>query len=325
MIEQRQRAWPVLIVGFLTFIAAEVAAQTVTEFPVPKGSRPHDVAPAPDGKVWYTAQFTGELGLLDPSTGSTRHIKLGDRARPHGVIVGPDGAPWITDGGLNAIVRVDPKTEAITVYTLPKYSGYANMNTATFDQTGALWFTGQTGIYGRVEPATGKVEWFDSPRGRGPYGIATAPDGSVYYASLAAGFVGRIDIGRQGWTLKVLELPTPNQGARRVWSDSKGMIWVAEWNSGQLSRYDPKSETWRAWRPPGPNPQVYAVYVDERDIVWITDFGANAITSFDPVRESFTPYPLPSPNSAVRQLLGRPNEIWGAASGADKLVVIRTK
>ena len=81
------------------------------EFPVPAGSHPHDVAPALDGGVWYTAQFTGALGWLDPTTGDTREVPLGAGSSPHGVIVGPDGAPWITDSGLNAIVRVDPATE----------------------------------------------------------------------------------------------------------------------------------------------------------------------------------------------------------------------
>ena len=44
-------------------------ALTVREYPVPAGSRPHDVAPARDGGVWYTAQGSGELGWLDPKTG----------------------------------------------------------------------------------------------------------------------------------------------------------------------------------------------------------------------------------------------------------------
>ena len=77
------------------------ATYTIQEYAVPAGSHPHDVAPAPDGSVWYTAQATGELGRLDPATGATYHILLDPRARPLGVIVGPDGAPWITDGGLN--------------------------------------------------------------------------------------------------------------------------------------------------------------------------------------------------------------------------------
>src|SRR5918911_1742140 len=105
--------------------AAEVQVRT---FPVPAGSLPHDVAPAPDGSVWYTAQATGELGRLDPATGQTTHIKLGNQSAPHGVIVGPDGAPWITDGGLNAIVRVDPASREVTRFPLPAGTRNVNMN-----------------------------------------------------------------------------------------------------------------------------------------------------------------------------------------------------
>src|ERR1044071_7028573 len=47
---------------------------TIQEYTVPAGSHPHDVAPAPDGTVWYTAQALGELGRLDPKTGETHQI-----------------------------------------------------------------------------------------------------------------------------------------------------------------------------------------------------------------------------------------------------------
>jgi streptogramin lyase len=159
------------------------AEPQLQEYPVPPGSHPHDVAPAPDGTVWYTAQRLGELGRLDPATGETHHIPLGGGSAPHGVIVGPDDAAWVTDGGLNAIVRVDPLTEEVQTYPLPAGTGYANLNTATFDDQGILWFTGQSGIHGRLDPATGQLEVFASPRGRGPYGITAASNGTVYYAS----------------------------------------------------------------------------------------------------------------------------------------------
>ncbi|MDQ3898768.1 MAG: lyase, partial [Actinomycetota bacterium] len=123
----------------------------MTTYPVPAGSRPHDVAPAPDGSVWYTAQAAGELGRLDPATGATSHVRLGAGSAPHGVIVGPDGAPWVTDGGLNAIVRVDPATRAVTRFPLPSGTRNVSMNTATFGRDGILWFTGQAGFYGRLD------------------------------------------------------------------------------------------------------------------------------------------------------------------------------
>src|SRR5262249_50754045 len=142
-----------LVAGLVTQPA--VAQPVVQEFSVPAGSHPHDVAPAADGGVWFTAQAAGYLGWLDPNTGEVRQIPLGQHSAPHGVIVGPDGAPWITDGGQNAIVRVDPATSAVQVFPLPGRN--VNLNTATFDRTGTLWFTGQGGFYGRVNPVTGDV------------------------------------------------------------------------------------------------------------------------------------------------------------------------
>lgn len=320
---------------------------TVTEFRVGAGQGPHDVAPAADGGVWYTAQRTGELGWLDPKTGEYRMTKLGAGSAPHGVIVGPDGNAWVTDGGLNAIVKVDAKTHAVTRYPLPASRGNANLNTATFDRNGTLWFTGQSGIYGRLDPRTGAVTVFDSPRGSGPYGITTCPDGSVYYASLANSFIAYINLETGEAT--VIEPPTQRQGARRVWCDSQSAIWVSEWNAGRLARYrgTPRgtppvecpvmggctatsaptqpSYGWVEWKLPGANPMAYAVYVDENDIVWLTDFGANALVRFDPTTETFTSLSFTQPNAAVRQLLGRPGEVWGAMSGQDKLIVVLTR
>lgn len=305
------------------FVNSSVEEASIQEFPVPLGSRPHDVAPMPNGAlVWYTAQGSGELGRLDPTTGKTHHIALGKGSAPHGVIIGPDGAPWITDGGLNAIVRVDPLTEEVKVYSLPMDSDYGNLNTATFDHNGTLWFTGQSGIYGRLDPQVGKIEVFQAPRGPGPYGISTTTNGTVYYSSLAGSYVARINL--ESGNSSVFEPPTADQGARRVWPDSQGRIWVSEWNAGQLTVYNPVTGEWKEWRLPGDNPMPYAVYVDGKDMVWLSDFGANALVRFNPTDEGFEVFTLPSSEANVRQILGRPGELWGAESGADKLVVINT-
>ncbi|HEY4620848.1 MAG TPA: hypothetical protein VIG93_04045 [Gaiellaceae bacterium] len=323
--------WPLLVLLAALALAAPrpvpagdgQGGYEVREYAVPAGSHPHDVAPARDGGVWYTAQGSGELGWLNPKTGRVRHTPLGSGSAPHGVIVGPDGAPWITDSGLNAIVRVDPRTRKVRRFPLPARTGYANLNTATFDRRGVLWFTGQNGVYGRLDPKIGRVRVFTSPRGPGPYGIATTPGGAVYFASLAGSYVGRVDT-RTG-RATVLRPPTRGQGARRVWSDSRGRIWVSEWNAGKLGMYDPARRRWREWRLPGPDPQPYAVFVDDEDLVWLTDFGANALVRFDPRNGQFTTIELPSPSAEVRQLLGRPGEVWGAESGVDKLLVVRVK
>jgi virginiamycin B lyase len=314
-----------LLIAALAMSAPTWAATRfdVRYYPVPKGAHPHDVAPAPDGSVWYTAQAQGALGRLDPATGKTEHIPLGKGSAPHGVIVGPDGAAWVTDGGLNAIVRVDPQTKAVTVWKLPEGRGSANLNTATFDKDGVLWFTGQSGIYGRLNPQTGDMKVYDAPRGRGPYGITTTPKGEVYYASLAGNYIARLDTHSGQAT--VIEPPTPGQGARRVWADSQSRVWVSEWNAGSVSVYDPATRQWQSWKLPGERPRAYSIYVDERDVVWLSDFAANAIVRFDPRTERFESFPSTLPNANVRQMLGRQGEVWGAESGVDRLVVIAAK
>jgi virginiamycin B lyase len=300
---------------------AEVAVQAYT---LPNGGgSPHDVAVGADGIVWYTAQRSGHLGRLHPGTGKVDLIPLGAGAAPHGVIIGPDGAPWITDSGTNAIVRVDPQTRGVKRWPLPEARGYVNLNTATFDKRGRIWFTGQRGFYGRLDPTTGEMRVWEAPRGRGPYGIATTPDGNVYYASLAGSHIARVDPDSGAAT--VIEPPTKSQGARRVWPDSKGRIWVSEWNSGNVSRYDAKTGEWRTWKLPGTRPRAYAVYVDDTDMVWLSDFGANAMVRFDPEREQFETFPSDRRGANVRQILGRPGEVWAPESGADRLVVYRTK
>jgi virginiamycin B lyase len=204
----------------------------------------------------------------------------------------------VTDSGLNAIVKVDHESFELSEYPVPGTN--ANLNTAAIDPDGVVWFTGQ-----------------------GPYGITVTPAGDVYFASLAGNYLGRIEPDGDSFRVVELDPPTPSQGTRRAWSDSQGVIWTSEWNAGQVGRYDPATDSWQEWRLPGESPQAYAVYVDERDDVWLTDFSNNALVRFDPDTETFASIPLPDPGSAVRQLHGRPGQVWGAASGVDKLVVVR--
>ena len=250
-------------------------------------------------------------------------MRLGDGAAPHGVVFGPDDALWVTEGGQNAIARVDPRDFRVQLWRLPADKANANLNTGIFDARGIYWFTGQNGIYGRFDPRSERMQVWDAPRGRGPYGITLTPQGTVWYVSLAGNHLAQIedlDTGR----VRIVEPPTPNQGARRVWSDSQGRLWISEWNSGNVSVHDPRDGSWRAWRLPGERPRAYSVYVDERDIVWLTDFPANAIVRFDPRSERFTAFPSDRSGANVRQMAGRPGEAWGGESGNNRLVRIET-
>jgi virginiamycin B lyase len=236
--------------------------------------------------------------------------------------VGPDGAPWFTDGGQNAIVRVDPATKQVKIWRLPpERMPYTNLNTAAFDGRGRIWFTGQNGIYGRLDPKTGDMNVWDAPKGRGPYGITGTPKGDIWFVSLAGSYLANVDLENGAAT--VYEPPTKDQGARRVWSDSKGRLWISEWNSGNVSVYDPSDKSWKQWKLPGEKPRTYAVWVDPDDKVWLSEWAANAIVRFDPATEKFDSFPSNRKNANVRQMLGRKGETWIAESGTERIRVIR--
>src|SRR5438477_329805 len=203
--------------------SAQESPFRVKYYPIEARVGLHDVAPAPDGTIWFTGQGNGTLGRLEPRDGSSKLVSLGKGAAPHGVTIGPDGAPWITEGGQNAIARVDPGDHKVTLFRLPEKEAYANLNTGVFDKNGIYWFTGQSGIYGRLDPKSGDITVFRAPRGRGPYGMTVTPKGDVWYASLAGSHIAKIDVPPGNAT--VVEPPTASQGARRGWADSIGRVW----------------------------------------------------------------------------------------------------
>jgi virginiamycin B lyase len=305
----------------LGLTASALANDRVSYFPVKQGSGPHDVAAAVDGGVWYSGQRNGTLGYIDPKTGKESVIPIGSGSSPHGVIVGPDGSPWLTDGGLNANVRYDLKARKFEYFMLPPQMPYANLNTGVFDKDGIYWFTGQNGVHGYVNPKTGKHESWKSPR-RGTYGITVTPANEVWYVALAGDHLGKID--KATGNVTVVEPHKKGAGPRRVWSDSKGLLWVSFWHSGEVGVYDPAAKTWKTWLlPNNPGSGCYSVYVDEQDKVWLTDFMTNSIVRFDPATEKFESFPSDRRGAQVRQMLGRPGEAWGAESGNNRLVLVR--
>jgi virginiamycin B lyase len=305
----------------LALAATTVQAVEVKFYQLPSGAYPHDVAPATDGTVWFSGQSQGFAGRFDPQTGKLEKIPLGPGAAPHGVIVGPDGNAWLTEGGQNAIARVDAATKEVKLYPLPAAFARANLNTLVFDKSGIVWFTGQNGVHGRVDPKSGKVDAWSSPRGRGPYGITVTPAGEVWYASLAGDHIARVD--RSSGEATVVDPPRKGVGPRRIWSDSKGLLWVSFWHSGGVGRYDPAAKIWTTYPMPQSKSGTYSVYVDDQDRVWATDWTANAIQRFDPKTEKYTTFPSDKRGAYVRQMLGRPGEAWGGESGTDRLVVVR--
>lgn len=292
------------------------AAQDVRVYPLGPGAQPRDVAVESGGAVWYAG--AGAVGRLDPADGAIRRIALPPGAQPSAITVAADGAPWVADAGRELILRIDPATAEIKPYTLPKFHSHAELNTVAIAADGAIWFTGLSGIYGRIVPATGKAEWYDTPRGRGPVASAAARDAAIYFAAAPANYVARIDPrGLGGWLLSFVGPPLPAGGVVALALGADDAAWIAQPDAGAVSRF---GGGWRSWKLPGPA-RPMAVHV-ERGAVWLFDQAANAMVRFDPARETFMAYPLPPPAAAINHLVGLTGAVWAADSRNDRLIAV---
>lgn len=302
-------------------------------FELPLDTAVATASPAPDGKVWFVGRKPGALGILDPSTGEVRFIPLGKNSAPRSVMADKDGNAWIADSGQNAMVRVNVNTDEVKVWPVPQDLGYANLNTFVFDHDRMLWFTGtgpngpsdgEKGVYGRLDVATGDIKVWRPPQGRGASGMTVTPDGEVWYVSVAPSYIAHID--RATGNSHVVKTPHPNAEPHGVWSDSKGNLWVDEWNTGYLDRYTPKTGKWKSWLVPGDKPpHLVGVFVDDKDIVWVVQRTANATYAFDSATEKFiAAIPGSKPEAGVRQILGRPGEVWLPEGGTGRIMLVKT-
>ena len=240
------------------------------------------------------------------------------------MIVGPDGAPWITDGGLNAIVRVDPRTRRVRRFPLPASAGYANLNTATFDRRGVLWFTGQSGIYGRLHPKTAACASSAAPRGAGAVRDHDDASGAVYYASLAGSYLGRIDVRTGKATVLQAADARPGRppclvGLARADLDQRVERRRASACTTRATR------RWREWRLPGAGADAVRGLrgrLGRRLAERLRRERPRALRPADGAVHPGDAFRRADAN--VRQIHGRRGEVWGAESGADKLVVVRT-
>jgi virginiamycin B lyase len=110
-----------------------------------------------------------------------------------------------------------------------------------------------------------------------------------------------------------------------VWSDSKGDLWISEWNTGQLAKYSPATGQWARYPlPTQARSQLYAVYVDNKDVVWVSNWGDDKIYSFDPKTLKFTSVAPSRPNAGVRQINGAPGVVMIPESEHATVMTINT-
>lgn len=335
-------AWNASTIGSVTsakVIEPALAAKVeITEYPYPSPTElPHDLAIAPDGRVWVTGFFEGDMLVLDPATGKTQRFPV-NGGKPGGDVralkFAADGGLWVVLGGTQSLVRLDIKTGKTQTFPAKMYA-----HDIELDSKGRPWlndYFGKPERVARLNPTAGTLTEYiiaapQLTKAQGkplPYGLQIDRNDILWGSQLAANTLFRLDpvTGKS----EVFPMPAGNSGPRRLALGKNGTIWIPEWSTGYLTGFDPGTRSFKRYRIGSPNMGAYDVEVDPRSgIVWITGSLASTIIRFNPVSKRVDTIPLPTDPAFMRHVAvdAKNGDVWATYSqlpaSTPKIVRIR--
>jgi streptogramin lyase len=165
----------------------------LTQFRLPRRSRPQGITAGPDGNMWFVESNPKRpaIGLVTPS-GRIRHFPLPSKRRPLSIVAGPDGNLWFTERSStykhhasNMIGRIST-SGALTEFPVPG-KGYIEKIAA--GASGRIWFTltqGSTRVaLGSITPAGAvtKPSCLEATCKLAPEALAVGADGTLWFAA----------------------------------------------------------------------------------------------------------------------------------------------
>lgn len=160
----------------------------------------------------------GDVAVADPPRNLVRLFGLfgagpslpANLQAPTGVSLGPDGFLYVVEAGATKVARLTSAGEQVSSFSLPQHSTRPSVAVpAPIGAASGLLYVGDAdGALELVTLAGAHVATVSKSIVQSPAGIAVAPDGSAWIATLA----GLQHIGTSGQSLGQIRFRTPSQG-----------------------------------------------------------------------------------------------------------------
>ena len=264
---------------------------------------------APNGLL-YVVQTTGEgsgILRLDPRTGGgiTFNVPTED-ADVVGIAAGPDGRLWFTESGAGQVGRLDPGNGQVDEFPLTPTHGLsqAHPRPITAGTDGSLWFvqvgpqgtgTDPAAFVGRMTLGGVHTEFRVPTDGAfGPdEGIASDPDGRIWFTESAKGKVGRLDSlsSDPQATLQEFALPAGLGPPVSITSGPDGALWVG--GTGAVARVTVDGTAVVVPLPPeAAGARVTGIATGADGRLWLALPAAGALGRVDPATRAVELFPV---------------------------------
>lgn len=215
-----------------------------------------DLTHLSNGSVWQAISYyqdgLGGMGIIQEVTPGTTTITLpqgqnqsGDYTYtlPNALTQGPDGNLWVAeqDDVNTGVSGVQVTATSIRVYStsgtlLHTYPTPFLANAVVTGPDGALWFTGNNGLIGRMT-STGVVSTYPTNTTTNLSGIAVGGDGALWFLEPYANMVGRISTSG---SVSSYTIPTSNSFPVGIAGPPPGCVatyiaWFAETTTGKIA------------------------------------------------------------------------------------------
>ena len=269
------------------------------------------------------------------------------------------GMMWIPYYGRgNEVVRLDPKTGALTRFPL-SFQKTAGIHSAIPAPDGTVWFTeAAMGKIARLNPRTKEITEYENllPDGRRGGAHTVRVDETGYVWSSGGPAISRFDpetkkfthfdaggtygnvVGKNGeqWFTvfrddgpivritksgEVSKFSPPTKGKpQRLQVDSDGIVWFSERRGGKIGRFDPKTETFQEFPLPGPAPSPYALGIDRNHMIWYASHEQDTLGRLNPKTGEVTEYPFPHSEISMREFfLDSQGRMWYGTTANGKI------
>jgi YVTN family beta-propeller protein len=230
------------------------------------GTRPTNLAAAPNGVLWVVNFDDGTLSRVDPS-GKEPSKTIGTRGNPTGLAAGAE-AIWVADGFSGTLLRIDPVTATILV-GIPLKTGLSGV---AVGEDGTPWVVNRLdGTLAKIDTRSNSVAATVAV-GSGPSDV-TVSAGAVWVANELDKTVYRVDPASVSVTAHIALLDQPTEIA-----GGAGAIWVAGRAANSVSRIDPNTNSVSSTISVGEAPTSIAV---SGNSVWVSNSQAGSIMEID--------------------------------------------